>query len=225
MNTDRAYYETFWGRRETAHQDPLTEERTELFLRMVPRKSKVLDLGCGNGSASQLLVAGGLTVVGLDISHDALMKGHKLDTSLCVAQATCDGPLPLASESFDAVYCTEVIEHVLDPETLIRESYRVLKPSGVLFVSAPYHGRIKNILLATAAFEEHFDVLGGHIRFFTLRSLRNLLQGNNFQVERIWRLGRFRPIWMDMAFLARKAPGDDCTRAAVAVHRSSAVKS
>jgi 2-polyprenyl-3-methyl-5-hydroxy-6-metoxy-1,4-benzoquinol methylase len=165
---------------------------------------RILDLGCGNGTASKFLATKGHQVLGVDISRDALQKARELDVPLPTVQAACDGPLPFATSSFDAVYCTEVIEHVLDPETLVQESHRILKPQGQFFLSAPYHGLIKNLLLAGLAFEKHFDVLGGHIRFFTVPALEKLLVSNGFKVERVWRLGRFWPIWMDSVLLARK---------------------
>lgn len=204
MSTATAFYDRFWDRRQVAHQDPLTQRRVDIFLKVVPPNSKVLDLGCGNGRGSNLLVSSGMRVLGVDVSYDALRKARELDGTFPTVQGICDAALPFRRESFDVVYCTEVIEHVMDPQVLVRECFRVLRPSGTLFVSAPYHGRFKNILLASLAFEKHFDVVGGHVRFFTLRSLAAVLQAAGFHVERTWRLGRFWLVWNDMVFLARK---------------------
>jgi 2-polyprenyl-3-methyl-5-hydroxy-6-metoxy-1,4-benzoquinol methylase len=102
------------------------------------------------------------------------------------------------------VYSAEVIEHLLDPETTVRECNRILKPSGILFLTTPYHGLIKNLVLAAASFDRHFDPTGAHVRFFTENSLRALLVRNGFGVDRFFYLGRFWPFWMDMAVYARK---------------------
>jgi 2-polyprenyl-3-methyl-5-hydroxy-6-metoxy-1,4-benzoquinol methylase len=119
-------------------------------------------------------------------------------------QSVCDAELPFPPDSFDAVFCAEVIEHLLDPETMVRECHRVLRPSGIFFVTTPYHGLIKNLVIAAAAFERHFDPTGAHIRFFTSRSLRDLLVRSGFVGERVSYLGRFWPLWMDMVVYARK---------------------
>jgi 2-polyprenyl-3-methyl-5-hydroxy-6-metoxy-1,4-benzoquinol methylase len=206
MGTSRTFYERYWSCVEAPpDRDPLTESRAALFLGALPRGLRVLELGCGNGRASKLLCSRGMKVLGLDVSHTGLKKAHSLGGAMGWVQATCDGQLPFGEETFDAVYCAEVIEHLLDPQTMVQECHRTLKPSGVLFVSTPYHGLIKDVALAGTAFDRHFNVLGEHIRFFTMRSLRKLLRNCGFRVERSWRLGRFWPFWMNMAMLARKA--------------------
>lgn len=48
------------------------------------------------------------------------------------------GPLPVEAESFDAVLCTEVLEHVRDPAAVLRELHRILAPGGVLGITVPF---------------------------------------------------------------------------------------
>ena len=57
--------------------------------------------------------------------------------------------LPFRDGAFDRVYCSEVLEHVLDPESVIREMHRVLAPGGIAVISVPNEvliNRIKRIL-------------------------------------------------------------------------------
>jgi SAM-dependent methyltransferase len=143
-------------------------------------------------------------VVGLDVSHEALRRAGGLDGAAVYIQGACDAALPFPMSCFDAVYCAEVIEHLLDPETMVHECYRVLKPSGIFFVTTPYHGLIKNVAIAAATFDRHFNATGPHIRFFTRKALRGLLKRNGFEVERVSYLGRFWPLWMNMVVCARK---------------------
>jgi len=79
-----------------------------------------------------------------------------------------------------------------------------LKPGGILFLTTPYHGLIKNLIVVAAAFERHFDPTGPHIRFFTANSLCRLLVSCGFAIRQISYLGRFWPVWMNMAVCARK---------------------
>ena len=168
----------------------------------------MLDLGCGNGRASRLLADAGKRVVGLKISSVALRKAATVgalgEGAIWYVEGSCEAPLPFRSESIDAVYCAEVIEHLVHPQVTVAECRRVLRPGGTLFVTTPYHGRVKNILIASMAFERHFNPVGPHIRFFTPHSLASLMRLQGFSIERTIYLGRFWPLWMNMALVARK---------------------
>lgn len=206
MSVERRYYEDYWqpGVEAPPEQDPLTEERARLFFHSTRGAGSVLDLGCGSGRAIAKLTGQAGSVVGLDISHAALLQAKVNCPGSSYLQAACDAPLPFSSACFDAVYCAEVIEHLLDPRAMVSECHRILRPSGTLFVTTPYHGLIKNIAIALKGFEKHFDATGPHIRFFTRRSLSGLLRENGFVVQRTWYLGRFWPVWMNMAMSAVK---------------------
>jgi len=204
----RVRYEDYWeGTAPPPEEDPLTEERVQHFLRNAPKARTVLDLGCGNGRTSRLLADAGKKVVGIDISSVALRKAAAAGAlgTIWYVMGSCEAPLPLRSESIDAVFCADVIEHLVNPQVTIAECRRVLRPGGTLFVSVPYHGRIKNVLISALAFERHFDPVGPHIRFFTLRSLASFMKFHEFSIERTIYLGRFWPIWMNMVLVARKA--------------------
>jgi SAM-dependent methyltransferase len=86
----------------------------------------VLDLGCGNRPYADLFA--GFDYLGVD--HSA--NDSRPDV---ITDATC---LALASERFDLVFCTQVIEHVPDPRALVEESFRVLRPGGFLVLTGPF---------------------------------------------------------------------------------------
>lgn len=201
----RSYYDAYWAcERPSPDADPLTGPRMEKFLQACTEKQFILDLGCGNGRTTQLLKQAGKKVVGLDISLRALSAAKAGCAGTVYVQGLCDSLLPFRDETFDAIYCAEVIEHVLDTQALTREAYRVLKPEGILFVTTPYHGLAKNLLIAALAFDSHFDPTGPHIRFFTQKSLCHLLSENGFCVESVVHLGRFWPAWMNLVVYGRK---------------------
>jgi SAM-dependent methyltransferase len=205
MSLTRSLYEQYWTPSQTPpDSDPLTEERVRRFLESAEETELVLDIGCGNGRGAKLLTHAGKKVIGLDISSEALRRASNSDGISFYVQGDCDGDLPFAAQSFEAVFCAEVIEHLLDPVGLLRECHRVLRPRGILCVSTPYHARLKNVVIAAIAFERHFDPVGPHIRFFTLKSLRELLERNGFRVRQTSCLGRFWPLWMNMMICAEK---------------------
>ena len=79
--------------------------------------------------------------------------------------------LPFKDESYDAVICSEVLEHVDSPEDSIKELIRVLKPGGVLALSVP---RFFPELVCWALSKEYQEMPGGHVRIFRHNQLRRL---------------------------------------------------
>src|ERR1700722_8349713 len=79
-------------------------------------------------------------------------------------------PDPFPAESFDVVLSTEVVEHLYRPRQLIQNAFQLLKPSRHFIVSTPYHGWLKNVVLALGGkMDNHFTALwdGGHIKFWS----------------------------------------------------------
>lgn len=101
----------------------------------------------------------------------------------------------------------EVIEHVYDPRAYARTLHDLLEPGGTAIISTPYHGYVKNLALAvTGNLDNHFTALwdGGHIKFFSIRTLRRLLIETGFQGIHIIRVGRIPPLAKSMVAIARK---------------------
>jgi 2-polyprenyl-3-methyl-5-hydroxy-6-metoxy-1,4-benzoquinol methylase len=111
---------------------------------------------------------------------------------------------------FDLVISCDVIEHLYSPLELLRCAYKVLKPGGKLLLVTPYHGYWKNLALAiTGKFDSHFEVHheGGHIKFFSVKSLSALLINESFKNLRFSYYGRLPFLWMNMICISTKAAG------------------
>jgi len=173
---------------------------------MGPSRRRVLDFGCGDGAASRLLAAAGHTVVGVDISKSAVAVARDNVHEATFVLIESEAHVPFPDGSFDACLCTEVIEHLLDVRAFLREVHRLLAPGGLFLVTAPYHGWLKNLLVVTLNFDRHFDVLGGHVRFFTRRTLIRSLQDGGFDVQSFTGIGRCWPVWKTMFIAAQKRP-------------------
>lgn len=101
-----------------AHVPPATHDRSVL-----------VDIGCGAGVLAPHVVSLGHRHIGIDVVEQSLLQARDRGIVPVVADAT---RLPLRSETADVVVAGEVLEHVTDPERLLSEVLRVLKPGGTL---------------------------------------------------------------------------------------------
>ena len=181
----RAYYESFW---EDAPQDPepwAWAQRRALLLGEARHGERVLDLGCGAGRFVAALRGAGADAVGVELADAALHRAHANAPGADLRLVEPDGSLPLEHGSVDLVWCSEVLEHVPDTAHLLLEVRRVLRSGGRLLVTVPYHGRVKNVLIALLRFDAHFDPLGQHVRFYTAGSLRATLERSGFAAVQV----------------------------------------
>ena len=102
-----------------------------------PTGLRWLDVGCGAGILSESLAASGADVTALDASDKliACAKEHAQDSGLNINYRLELIENHAPGELYDAISCLELLEHVDDPASLLRECARLLKPGGKLFVS------------------------------------------------------------------------------------------
>ena len=105
-------------------------------LRIDPRGKAALDVGCGGGLLAEEFARLGCRVTGIDPSAPALeiARAHAAASGLSITyRAGVGEALPFPDQSFEIVYCCDVLEHVADLERVIAEIARVLAPGGVFF--------------------------------------------------------------------------------------------
>ena len=172
---------------------------------------RILDLGCGNGTLCRALADAGFEVAGLEPSPSGVAAAARAvpeGTFRC--GSVYDGPGIVPESDFDAVVSTEVVEHLFRPSALPVLAFAKLKPGGRFVVSTPYHGYLKNLLLALAnRWDSHhapgWD--GGHVKFWSRRTLTTLLEAQGFRVLEFRGAGRFPWLWKSMVLVAEKASG------------------
>jgi len=163
---------------------------------------KLLDIGCGNGALTAKLAALGLDCSGTDFSESGIQIAQTTFPSITFFQSTISEPLPDKCQGvYDIVTSVEVIEHLLLPRELFARAKEALKPGGTLIVTTPYHGYLKNIVLAlTNKFDSHWHPLRdyGHVKFFSPSTLGNLFEEQGFSVTGFERVGRIPPFARSM---------------------------
>jgi len=171
---------------------------------------RIVDLGCGNGHVTAQMAGLGHEVVGIDSSADGIEiarsthPGVRFECESLYSERIED----VVGAGADVVVALEVIEHLFMPRRLLEVSCRLLRPGGCLIVSTPYHGYLKNLALSlTNGWDRHFHVEhdGGHIKFFSRKTLRLITESCGLRPTRFHGVGRVKGLWKSMVMRAEKA--------------------
>jgi 2-polyprenyl-3-methyl-5-hydroxy-6-metoxy-1,4-benzoquinol methylase len=178
----RGYHERIWEGVPEGLDPPDMRLRLAFLLDRVETRSRVLDVGCGEGRFAAELAGAGISVVGVDVAEEPLRRARSRHPFLDLRIVPAGDIWPLPDASFDVVWAGETIEHVADTAGWLREVRRVLRPGGSLLLSTPAHGRLAMLRLALSgrAFDTHFDPRTDHLRFYTRRTLRRSLEDAGF---------------------------------------------
>ena len=130
--------------------------------------SSILDVGCGNGDISRELLEMGFDVQALDIADNTLPpeRFNKVDLQ--------KGSYPFPDNSFDIIFCKSVLEHLREPDCLIDEAYRILKPGGTFICLVPSWKH---------SYQEQFYIDHTHCTPFTRYSLEMICKMSGFKAE------------------------------------------
>jgi 2-polyprenyl-3-methyl-5-hydroxy-6-metoxy-1,4-benzoquinol methylase len=173
------------------------------------KPTTVFDLGCGNGSVASHLAAR-WPVCGVDASVSGIAQAQRAYPDLRLEVASAYDDLAAWYGRFDAVVSLEVVEHLLDPRLYARRLFDLVAPGGAAIVSTPFHGYWKNLALAVSGkMDDHFTALwdGGHIKFWSVRTLSQLLEEAGFDQLSFSFVGRVPQLAKSMIVVARR-PGE-----------------
>lgn len=177
---DRDVYQE-WFELETYHwwfvgRRALFVQMIEDILRQAPQSQQdnflVADMGCGTGVNLDALSQFG-KVIGVDVSHTALsFCRERKPYVLCQAPMDC---LPFQSDRIRLLTAFDVLEHGEDDDAMLREALRVCVPGGSAVFTVPaYH----------YMWGDH-DVAAHHFRRYSIKEIRQKIEGNGFQIQRI----------------------------------------
>ncbi len=191
----------------TCWSDYLWPTVREAIERSVFKERKAFDLGCGNGSISNLLSELGFQVIGVDSSKSGISVARTSFPHLTFHEASAYDDLTARFGRFPLVVSLEVVEHCYNPREFAHTLYDLVDDGGMAIISTPYHGYTKNLALALAGkWEDHLNPMwdGGHVKFFSITTFRALLAEAGFRTLRIIRVGRIPPLAKSMIAVALK---------------------
>jgi len=157
-------------------------DRIANLLGLPPEKIRLLDVGCSSGAFLNSAVEIGFCAEGVEPAPKAAATAQY--SGLKVRQGLLH-EAGYADEQFDAITLFEVIEHLQQPQELLRECRRILRPGGILLIGTGNAGSWS--MSAMGASWEYLDIgkHGGHISFFNPGSIALLSQRTGFSVAEI----------------------------------------
>lgn len=148
----------------------------------------VLDVGCGAGGLGPGLRAAGATkLTGVEIIESAAQQARMHFDE--VIQAPIEEALMQLQGPFDTVLCLDVLEHLVDPESVVRALHRLAAPGAHLQVSLPnarHLSLVYDLLVrGTFNYQEHGHRDSTHLRWFTKSDIVELLERCQWRVTRV----------------------------------------
>jgi len=139
---------------------------------------RLLEIGFGAGALLQAATRAGWTAEGLEISQPAVDHLRKAGLKVfCGELAEARYP----DACFDVVVATELLEHIDDPENLVRETARILRPGGLFWATTPNIGGVSGRLLGV----KWTMVCADHLHLFSERGMSKMLETAGFKRVRI----------------------------------------
>jgi 2-polyprenyl-3-methyl-5-hydroxy-6-metoxy-1,4-benzoquinol methylase/glycosyltransferase involved in cell wall biosynthesis len=158
----------------------------------VGNNKRVLELGCASGHMSQVFRSNGCSVVGVEINPAAADLAAAACERVIVADLDyMDFDQELGSDRFDVIVAADVLEHLKDPECVLRALKKFLTPAGYLVTSIP---NIAHLSVRLALLSGRFPYGDGglldrtHLRFFTRQTAEELLENSGFAVGHVERI-------------------------------------
>jgi methionine biosynthesis protein MetW len=185
-------YEKFWSVGKNVKFEDYERNRELLkYFSPVNGLVRVADIAGGTGVVSDWLEKRGYEVILVEFSDIAVEEAKKKGLTVIQSKIEGVGSLPFVDDYFDVVFFGDIIEHLFDAESVLKEIKRVLKPNGRLIISCPNiaYWRFRTYYFVDGSFER-IDVARQkpweqeHIRFYNINILKEFLSEINFQLVR-----------------------------------------
>jgi SAM-dependent methyltransferase len=154
---------------------------------------QVFEIGSGNGATANMLARRGYRVIAIDPAIEGVEIARRNFPDATFHLGTAYDDLAGTYGTFPIVISLEVIEHCYSIKAYLETMFRLIEPGGLGIISTPFHGYWKNLALSLAGkWDSHHDPLweGGHIKFFSEKTLARALHNAGFVDIGFRRAGR-----------------------------------
>jgi len=186
----------------------LSREDVVINLLKNNHKRKILDIGCGNGSLLFKLADKFDELYGIDISPSRIKEAQELAKQKFSANnnkfhffvQNIDEKIDFSENTFDVIICLAVLEHIFDPYFVVGEINRTLKPKGIFILEVPNVAYLKyriqllfgKLPVTSSPFNwKEIGWDGGHLHYFTKKTLSRLLKESGFKILAVSGSGLF----------------------------------
>ena len=108
------------------------------LIKVLPKRSSILDLGCGSGETAEFLAAKGYNVTGIDLNIEVITQNKLKTKSVNYILGDITNSLPFSSQNFDAIVLSFLLVNIIPQkirESLISELTRILKPNAYIWLN------------------------------------------------------------------------------------------
>ena len=174
--------------------------RREMLEFVPPGVNSVLEIGCGTGAFGALVKQqrGTSRYVGVELMSQAAEVARTLLDEVIVTNIE-QNPLPFPPESFDCLVCNDVLEHLVDPWTILKTLVRFVRPGGYIVISLPnvrFSEVVKNLVIRKQwEYEEQGVLDRTHLRFFTESSIRALFNSSGLEILQLRGINPIKYAW------------------------------
>jgi 2-polyprenyl-3-methyl-5-hydroxy-6-metoxy-1,4-benzoquinol methylase len=188
--------------------DYFNHERPEMLAFLPDSCKKVLDIGCGEGIfVKQIKDKTGAEAWGIELMELPGKEAEKILDKVFIGP--CEDFLDqLPDNYFDVIYCNDVLEHLVDPYSVLGKLKHKLSKNGVVISSIPnirYHSAFKKIILQkNFEYEGHGIFDKTHLRFFTKSSIAKMYSDQGYSIvshKGINRTRSLKPYLYNIPFL------------------------
>lgn len=190
MADTKTFYKRYWNGQNIKvnpfdeHPEEWTEENFlyhyNFFKPFV--KGKLLDFGCGDGQFLHMISKYCESSYGVDISEAAINKAVSKYPNIKFVVLGDSGLTDFPDNFFDTICAIDILEHILDLESILEEFHRILKPGGNLLIATSQLTRIKMVLITLHSLDKYFYPASPHIRHFTRKNLADILRKKGLEV-------------------------------------------